>query len=138
MEIGLVLKPNDLLGVAMTRPDIHGDALHDFMKTGSKRMAAMSAICEDQPLAENRIVASEDRDEFGMPTAKVIYRVSPDGRALADQARQEGLEIIRASGAIQAWSGPLAAQHIMGGTLMGNSAEDFKSRKSLPPVTVLM
>jgi len=123
-EIGLVLKPNDLLGVAMTRPDIHGDALHEFMKAGSKRMAAMSAICEDQPLAENRIVASENRDEFGMPAAKVIYRVSPDGRALADQARQEGLEIIKASGAIQAWSGPLAAQHIMGGTIMGNSAED--------------
>ncbi len=123
-EIGLVLKPNDLLGVCMTRPDIHGQALHDFMGTGSKRMAAMSAICEDQPLAENRIVPGEVKDEFGMPRARVIYQVSPDGRSLAEQARHEGLEIIEASGAQQAWSGPVAAQHIMGGTIMGKSAED--------------
>ena len=123
-EIGLVLKPNDLLGVAMTRPDLHGQALHDFMRTGSKRMAAMAAICEDQALFENRIVAGEHKDEFGMPQAKVIYQVSPDGRALAEQARREGLQVIEASGALQAWSGPLAAQHIMGGTIMGKSAED--------------
>lgn len=123
-EIGTVLKPNDLLGVCMTRPDIHGQALHDFMRTGSKRMASMSAICEDQPMAENRIVRGEDKDEFGMPRAKVIYSVSPDGRALAKQARAEGLGIIEASGAQQAWSGPIAAQHIIGGTIMGKSAED--------------
>lgn len=123
-EIGLVLKPNDLLGVAMTRPDLHGQALHHFMRIGSKRMAAMAAICEDQPLYDNRILPGEQKDQFGMPQAKVIYQVSPDGRALAEQARQEGLEVIKASGALQAWSGPVAAQHIMGGTIMGKSAED--------------
>ncbi len=32
--------------------------------------------------------------------------------------------MIKASGALQAWSGPVAAQHIMGGTIMGKSAED--------------
>ena len=123
-EIGLVLKPNDLLGVSMTRPDIHGRALHEFMRRGSKRMAAMAAICEDQPQEENRIVLGETRDDFGMPQARVVYRVSPDGRALAQQARAEGIDIIRASGAVDAWSGPIAAQHIMGGTIMGKSGED--------------
>ena len=123
-EIGLVLKPNDLLGVAMTRPDLHGQALHDFMRIGSKRMAAMAAICEDQALFDNRIVPGEQTDQFGMPQAKVIYQVSPDGRALAEQAKQEGLEVIKASGAVQVWSGPVAAQHIMGGTIMGAAAED--------------
>jgi choline dehydrogenase-like flavoprotein len=123
-EIGLVVKPNDLLGVGMTRPDIHGQALHDFMRKGSKRMAAMAAICEDQPQEDNRIVLGETKDEFGMPEARAIYRVSPDGRSLAEQARAEGLDIIRASGAVEAWSGPIAAQHIIGGTLMGKSPED--------------
>ena len=87
-------------------------------------MLAMAAICEDQPLFDNRIVPGEQKDQFGMPQAKVIYQVSPDGRALAEQARREGLEVIKASGALQAWSGPVAAQHIMGGTIMGKSAED--------------
>ena len=123
-EIGLVLKPNDLLGVSMTRPDIHGQALHDFMRKGSKRMAAMASICEDQPQEDNRIVLGETKDDFGMPQARVEYRVSPDGVALAQQARAEGLEIIRASGAVEAWSGPIAAQHIMGGTIMGKSPGD--------------
>ncbi len=123
-EIGLVLKPNDLLGVAMTRPDIHGPALHDFMKKGSKQMAAMTAICEDQPLPENRIVLGEQKDAFGMPQARAVYQVSPDGKALVQQVQQQGLDIIRASGAEQAWSGPIAGQHIMGGTIMGKSADD--------------
>jgi choline dehydrogenase-like flavoprotein len=123
-EIGLVLKPNDLLGVTMSRPDLFGEKLHEFMKTGSKRMAVMAAICEDQPLAENRIVLDEHKDAFGMLQAKVIYQVSPDGAALAEQARAEGLDIVRASGAQQAWSSPLAAQHIMGGTIMGTAADN--------------
>jgi len=36
----------------------------------------------------------------------------------------EGIEIVKASGAQHAWSSPVAAQHIMGGTIMGTSAEN--------------
>ncbi len=123
-EIGLVLKPNDLLGVAMTDAEIFGDELHEFMKTGSHRMAAMSAICEDQPLLTNEIVQDSKKDKFGMPRAKLNYTYSPDGKALALQAKEEGLRVVKASGAKRAWAGPLASQHICGGTIMGESASD--------------
>lgn len=118
-EIGLVLKPNDLLGVAMTRPDIHGKDLHRFIKQGSKHMAAMGAVCEDQPLVENQLILDSTRDEFGMPRAKLVYTVSRDGLGLAMQARDEGIKVIKAAGAKEVWSGPIAAQHICGGTIMG-------------------
>jgi len=123
-EIGLVLKPNDLLGVSMTRPDLYGKALHDFMRVGSRRMAAMASICEDQPVFDNRIELAGQKDEYGMPLARAIYEMSADGRNLALQSREEGIAIIQASGAKQAWSGPIAGQHIMGGTIMGRDAAD--------------
>lgn len=123
-EIGLVLKPNDLLGVAMTAPEIYGDDLHEFIKVGSHRMAAMGAICEDQPLIENTITLDGKKDKFGMHRAKVTYTVSPDGYALAMQAKEEGLRVIKASGAKKAWPGPVAGQHICGGTIMGENASN--------------
>lgn len=123
-EIGLVLKPNDLLGVCMSAPHIYGDELHQFMKEGSRRMAAMAAICEDMPLIENTITLDNKKDKFGMPRAKLTYQRSPDGQALAMQAREEGLRVVKASGAKMAWSGAVAAQHICGGTIMGASASD--------------
>jgi choline dehydrogenase-like flavoprotein len=123
-EIGLVLKPNDLLGVCMTEPEIFGDELHEFMKTGSQRMAAMAAICEDTPLIDNFIGLDSKKDKFGMPRAKLNYRYSPDGYALAMQAKEEGLRVVKASGAKKAWAGPVASQHICGGTIMGKDATD--------------
>lgn len=120
-EIGLVLKPNDLLGVCMTAPEIFGEELHGFMETGSHRMAAMSAICEDQPLIENHISLDTKQDKFGMPRAKLNYAYSSDGAGLARQAAEEGVRVVNASGSVKAWAGPPAAQHICGGTIMGNN-----------------
>jgi choline dehydrogenase-like flavoprotein len=68
-EIGLVLKPNDLLGVAMTRPDLIGEELDTFINYGGKRMAAMCAVIEDQPLDENRVELDTDKDQY-VTTAK--------------------------------------------------------------------
>jgi choline dehydrogenase-like flavoprotein len=123
-EIGLVLKPNDLLGVCMTAPEIFGDELHTFMKAGSHRMAAMGAICEDMPQTENTITLDSKKDRFGMHRAKVSYTRSADGHALALQAREEGLRVVKASGAIKAWAGEIVGQHICGGTIMGTNAND--------------
>lgn len=123
-EIGLVLKPNDLMGVCMTAPEIFGDELNDFMKVGSQRLATMSAICEDQAFIENTITLDSKKDKFGMHRAKLTYQRSPDGYALAMQAKEEGLRVVKASGARKAWAGPVTAQHICGGTIMGESASD--------------
>ncbi|MEX2123536.1 MAG: GMC family oxidoreductase [Woeseia sp.] len=118
-EIGLALKPNDLLGIAMTRPDIFGKELHAFMLEGARHMGSMVGVCEDQPLPQNRIELATEKDQFGFPLARIVYETSAEGRKLWQTAAAEGVEIFKAAGAREAWHGPQGGQHIMGGTIMG-------------------
>lgn len=118
-EIGLALKPNDLLGIAMASPEIHGEALHEFMREGARYMGCMVGVCEDQPLRENRIDLARETDQFGLPRARAVYRTSPDGKKLWQTGAQEGIAVFKAAGARSAWHGPQGSQHIMGGTIMG-------------------
>jgi choline dehydrogenase-like flavoprotein len=120
-EIGLVLKPNDLLGIAMTRPDIFGSKLHDFMLEGARHMGSMVGVCEDEPLYENRVdLSGTAKDKYGMPLASIKYQISPNGKKLWATAAAEGVKIFKAAGAREAWTGPPGGQHIMGGTIIGN------------------
>lgn len=121
-EIGLAVKPNDLLGIAMSRPEIFGAGLHTFMQEGARFLGSMVGVCEEQPLADNRISQAQEKDRFGMPLARVTYRVSDDGRKLWHNAAKEGVDLFKAAGAREAWHGPQAGQHIMGGTIMGTDA----------------
>ena len=116
---GLAMKPNDLLGIAMTRPDLYGAELERFMRRGARHLGAMVGVLEDQARADNRVRLARAKDRFGMPLARVSYRVSEDGRKLWQTATREGMEIMRAAGARETWHGPRGAQHIMGGTIMG-------------------
>jgi choline dehydrogenase-like flavoprotein len=118
-EIGLVLKPNDLLGIAMARPDIFGEDLHRFIKEGARSMGSMVGVCEDQPMRENRIRLSDEKDKFGVPLVRVTYKTSPDGKKLWQAAGEEGVKVFKAAGAQEAWHGPQGGHHVMGGTVMG-------------------
>jgi choline dehydrogenase-like flavoprotein len=118
-EIGLATKPNDLLGIAMSRPDLYGAKLHDFMRAGARHLGAMVGVCEDQPNSENRVELSTAKDRFGMPQARTVYQYSEDALKLWAAAGKQGVAITEAAGATQAWHGPLGGQHIMGGTIMG-------------------
>ena len=123
-EIALALKPNDLLGVAMTRPDLYGAQLDDFMMRGAHHMGAMVAVCEDQPQAKNRIRLADKKDKYGMPLARVTYETSEDGRKLWHTARDEGMAVMKAAGAKESWHSPQGGQHIMGGTVMGKDSRE--------------
>jgi len=118
--IGLGIKPNDLLGVAMSRADLFGDDLHQFVQEGSRHLGAMVATVECLPQKTNRISLSREKDEFGMPLAKVTFNRDENEYGLWEQAKEEGIAVFKAAGARQAWSGPMGAQHIMGGTIMGS------------------
>lgn len=117
--IAVALKPNDLLGIAMTRPDLFGKELHAFMLDAARHMGSMVGVCEDEPLYTNRIARSTQKDQYGMPIASINYQASPSGKQLWARAAAEGVQIFRAAGAREAWSGPPGGQHIMGGTIMG-------------------
>jgi choline dehydrogenase-like flavoprotein len=117
--IAQALKPNDLLGIAMSRPSVFGDALHSFLQDGARFMGCMAGICEDEPLAHNRVELASKKDARGMPLARVSYQTSPDAKRLWATAAEEGVKIFKAAGAREAWHGARAGQHLMGGTIMG-------------------
>ena len=118
--IANAVKPNDLLGIATTRPDLFGNDLHAFMKEAAHGFASMTAVIEDLPLADNSVTLSEQTDRFGVPLANVTHTTHADSKALWQAALQEGQAVFRAAGAKQVWTGPQAAMHIMGGTIMGD------------------
>ena len=119
-EIGLVLKPNDMLGIAMSRPDLFGTDLDNFLVQASRSMGAMGGVMEDEARRENRIRLADDTDQYGMRLARATYSVDENGQRLIQATGQEGMEIMTAAGAGATWHGPRGGQHIMGGTIMGN------------------
>jgi choline dehydrogenase-like flavoprotein len=119
-EIAQAVKPNDLLGIAMSRADLFHKDLARFMERAVRGLAVMTAITEDQPLSGNRIELDERKDQYGLRMASANYSTSDDGLKLWQQSVDEGLAIMKAAGAKEAWHGPQGAQHIMGGTIMGD------------------
>ncbi len=118
--IAQAVKPNDLLGISTTRPDLFGTALQDFMKRASRGFAGMTAVCEDLPVADNRVTLTEQRDVHGVPIARVTHTSHEESVALWKAALAEGKEIMQAAGADEVWTGPAGSMHIMGGTIMGS------------------
>jgi choline dehydrogenase-like flavoprotein len=118
-------KPNGLLGIAMTRPDLYGTALDTFLRRATRHLGQMTAFCEETSLPENRIeLSTTSRDRFGLPAAKVINRLPAENAARVALARDEGIEILQAAGAVEIWAGPTVGIHQTGGTVMGMSADD--------------
>jgi choline dehydrogenase-like flavoprotein len=122
--IAQAVKPNDLLGIAPTRPDLFGQALHDFMKRATKGFAGMTAVIEDLPVADNRVTLAEQKDVHGVPLAKATHTCHEESTALWKAAIEEGKTVMHAAGAKEVWSAGQNPMHIMGGTIMGKSASD--------------
>lgn len=118
-EGAMAFKPNDLLSIAMSRADLFHKDLERFMQRAVRGLGQIAAVCEDLPLAENRIELDGKRDAFGLPLARIHYNTSPDGLGLWNEAVEEGKKIMTAAGATEVWHGPKVAQHITGGTIMG-------------------
>lgn len=121
--IAHAVKPNDLLGISTSRADLFGAPLQDFMKRAVRGFASMTAVIEGLPVAENRVTLAENKDRFGVPQARVTHSQHPQSVALWKAALAEGKAIFDAAGAKEAWTGPPGGMHIMGGTIMGRSAE---------------
>ena len=122
--IAQAVKPNGLLGIAPSRPDIRGAALKRFMERSTEHMITMTGVVEDLPIAENRVTLSQQKDAWGVPLATVQHASSPESLALWKVAVDEGLRVFRAAGADDVWNAPKAPMHIMGGTIMGKEAGD--------------
>ena len=118
--IAPALKPNDLLGIAMTRPDLFGAELNRFMVRAAKHMGMINGIIESLPQADNRVELASERDRFGVPLARIVNALHPQSRALWRQASDEGVRVLKAAGADEAWATPMPVfSHVSGGTIMG-------------------
>jgi choline dehydrogenase-like flavoprotein len=112
-------KPNDLLGITTTRPDLIGADLEAFLKRSAKGFATMTAVVEDLPVANNRVTLSAERDAHGVPLAAVEHTTHAASRQLWQETLSEGKRVFEAAGAKEVWTGPQGAMHLMGGTIMG-------------------
>lgn len=118
--IGPAVKPNDLLGIAMTRPELFGAKLDAFIRRASRHLGLINGIVESIGVADNRIELTAVRDRFGLPAARIVHSPDPRSLALWDAANAEGLRVMRAAGADEAWTSPQRAfAHVSGGTVMG-------------------
>ncbi|MDY6945095.1 MAG: GMC family oxidoreductase [Pseudomonadota bacterium] len=122
--IAQAVKPNDLLGIAMTRPDLYGKRLDDFMRRAARGFAGMQAVCETLPVADNRVLLAAQTDDNGARLARVIHTTHESSNELWRASLEEGKAVMAAAGAAEVWTGPQAAMHIMGGTIMGRSARE--------------
>lgn len=119
--IGQAVKPNGLLGIAMGRPELYGDALDKFLRRAARHFGNMTVMCEETSVFENRVELDEGRkDTFGMPVAKVINELPAENVKRSEHAREEGLSVFRAADTSEVWSSARAPMHVMGGTPMGD------------------
>ncbi len=117
--IAKAMKPNDLLGIAGSRPELYGKQLDRFLHRAAKHCAAMSLVGESIPLEENRVQLGSNKDRFGVAEAEVEHGFGPDALKLFEHAMKEGESIFRAAGSEETWHGGAQTMHIMGGTRMG-------------------
>lgn len=96
-----------------------------FANAFGKSMS-LTVTCEDLPEPENRIEVDTTRqDQFGMPIAKMCYRLGANTRQIRDYGVERASEWLRTAGAERLTVTPLSVQagfHIMGTATMGSEA----------------
>ncbi len=140
--IAPAVKPNDLIGIAMTRPDLFGPALDGFIRQASRHLGVVNGIVEALPVADNRVELTAAKDRFGVPLARIVHSPDPRSLALWDAANAIGLKVMHAAGAGEAWAGAQRSfAHVAGGTIMGRDpatsvTDDLGRLRGVPGVTV--
>jgi len=120
-NIAMAVKPNDIIGLGMSRSHIFGKALQDFMQKAAHGMGNMIGMVEDQPVWENRIELSGEKDANGVPAVHTNYRVTKDALLLIENMRKEGHEVLKLAGSNDVMESQIFSQHMMGGTIMGSN-----------------
>jgi choline dehydrogenase-like flavoprotein len=122
IRAGSALKPN--VGIAGSRPDLFGQPLADYMKRAVRGLARVSISGEQMPLAENRVELSGDKDEFGLPIARIIHSYDQDAVGSWQLGRDDAVAVAKAAKPKEVWAGGSqpGTSHLIGGTIMGTDA----------------
>ena len=125
IRTGSALKPTP--GLAGSRPDLFGQPLADYMKRAARGLTRIGNSGEEMPRAENRVELSSEKDEFGLPIARIIHEYDQEAIDCWDWGRDEAFEIVKAANPKEAWKAGGAApgtSHLLGGTIMGTDASN--------------
>jgi choline dehydrogenase-like flavoprotein len=124
--VGTANKTSGLTGLHNTRPDLFGAELAAYMKRAVKGFTRFTAACEEQPKIENRVELVSQKDEFGMPLARIVHNYDDNEAALWNANFEEGMKIGHATDAKEVWQirTAMPAIHLMGGTIMGTDASN--------------
>ncbi len=121
---GAAMKTNDF---AQARGDLFGAELQTFMKRAARGITRITMFGEDLPQLENRVELADQKDEFGMPLARLIHSFNDDALALWNANFDQGMKIAKATNAKESWPGKgpvIPTSHLHGGAIMGTSAEN--------------
>ena len=121
---GAAVKTNDY---ASARGDLFGSELATFMKRAARGITRITMFGEDLPNAANRVELASDKDEFGMPLARLIHSFDDDAVALWNANFETGMKIAKATTAKESWPGKgpvMPTSHLHGGAIMGTGADN--------------
>ena len=119
---GAAAKTNDF---ANARSDLFGPELHAFMKRAARGLTRIAFFGEGLPHLENRIELASEKDQFGMPLARLIHSFDDDAVALWNANFEQGMKVAKATNAKEAWPGKgpvMPTSHLHGGAIMGTGA----------------
>jgi len=116
----VAVKPNDLIGIAATRPDLFGAALDAFMQKAAHHIAIILTLGESRPLPQNQVSLSSQTDDFGVPLAQVTHAFDSDALTITATSTKVATNVFNSVGATQVWVGQVSGEHILGGTIMGS------------------
>jgi choline dehydrogenase-like flavoprotein len=117
-------KTNDY---ALARGDLFGAEFAVYMKRAARGLTHMTIFGEEVPNIENRIELVSDKDEFGMPMARLIHNFDDDAVALWNANFDQGMKVARATDAKESWPGKgpvIPTAHLHGGAIMGTAASN--------------
>jgi choline dehydrogenase-like flavoprotein len=80
--------------------------------------ATFGLLGEILPWADNRVTLAGEKDEFGLPVAKVTFSLHENDKKLIEFGKDKVMEIMRAAGAQEVVQEPRYA-HLVGGARMG-------------------
>jgi choline dehydrogenase-like flavoprotein len=112
---------------ALARGDLFGPELAAYMKRAAKGLTHMTIFGEEAPNIENRVELVSDKDEYGVPMARLIHSFDSNAVALWNANFEQGMKIAKATDARESWPGKgpvMPTSHLHGGTIMGKDSTD--------------
>jgi choline dehydrogenase-like flavoprotein len=124
IAVGTSHKTNDF---ALARGDLFGAEFATYMKRAARGLTHLTIFGEDLPNIENRVELVSDKDEFGLPMARLTHSFDDDAVALWNANFDQGMKIAKATDAKECWPGKgpvMPTSHLHGGAIMGTDSSN--------------